>query len=148
MGLPGQSLASLADDILFFKEIDADMLGIGPFIPNPDTPLKDEQGGLFELALKVMALARLLLPDINLPATTAMETLKPLGRVVALQSGANVVMPNVTEGDYRKYYVLYPGKISTTDTPAEARNAVARKINDIGRVVSEDYGFRRKSKDS
>ena len=145
VGLPGQSLASLADDILFFKEIDADMLGIGPFIPNPDTPLKDEQGGLFELALKVMAIARLLLPDINLPATTAMETLKPLGRVVALQSGANVVMPNVTEGDYRKYYVLYPGKISTTDTPAEARNVVAGKINDIGRVVSEDYGFRRKS---
>jgi biotin synthase len=104
VGLPEQTLESLADDILFFKKLDADMIGIGPFIPNPDTPLKDEEGGTFNLALKVMAITRLLLPDVNIPATTAMETLNPDGRIIALQSGANVVMPNVTEGDYRRKY--------------------------------------------
>ena len=117
VGLPNQTLESIANDILFFKEINADMIGIGPFIPNEDTPLKDAQGGNLTLALKVMALTRLILPDINIPATTAMESLTPNGRIVALQSGANVVMPNVTEGDYRKLYALYPGKICTGDTP-------------------------------
>ena len=128
---------------MFFKEIDADMLGIGPFIPNPDTPLKDAQGGSFTLALKMMAIARLFLPDINLPATTAMETLNPQGRMIALQSGANVVMPNVTEGDYRKHYVLYPGKVAVHNTAEETRQTVVKKINGIGRPISEDYGFRR-----
>lgn len=143
VGLPGQTLESLANDILFFKEIDADMLGIGPFIPNPDTPLKDAQGGSFELALKMMAISRLLMLDINLPATTAMETLNPQGRMIALQSGANVVMPNVTEGDYRKHYVLYPGKVAVHNTAEETRQTVVKKINGIGRPISEDYGFRR-----
>lgn len=84
VGIPNQTLESLADDILFFKEINADMIGIGPFIPNENTPLKDEVGGKFEMALKVMAITRLLLPDINIPATTAMETLNPNGRIIAL----------------------------------------------------------------
>ncbi|HUK99307.1 MAG TPA: [FeFe] hydrogenase H-cluster radical SAM maturase HydE, partial [Nitrospirota bacterium] len=101
VGLPGQTTESLADDILFFKEIEADMIGIGPFIPNPDTPLGNDIGGTFELSVKVMAITRLLLPDINIPATTAMEALNKMGRIIGLQSGANVVMPNVTEGDYR-----------------------------------------------
>lgn len=84
VGLPNQTLESIASDILFFKEINADMIGIGPFIPNEDTPLKDAQGGNLTLALKVMALTRLILPDINIPATTAMESLTPNGRIVAL----------------------------------------------------------------
>lgn len=128
VGLPGQKIESLADDILFFKELDVDMNGIGPFIPNEDTPLKDAEGGQFELALKVMAIVRLLLPDINIPATTAMETLNKQGRVIALQCGANVVMPNVTEGEYRKLYALYPGKICTGDTPAHCRGCISGKI--------------------
>ncbi|WP_312334348.1 [FeFe] hydrogenase H-cluster radical SAM maturase HydE [Anaerospora hongkongensis] len=144
VGLPGQTLESLADDILFFKELNADMVGIGPFIPNPDTPLAAAAGGSFELSLKVMAITRLLLPDINIPATTAMETLNRQGRVVALQSGANVVMPNVTEGDYRKFYALYPGKICINDTPAHCRGCITGKITAIGRSISEDYGFRNK----
>lgn len=144
VGLPGQTLESLADDILFFKEIDADMIGVGPFIPNPDTPLKDEKGGTFELSLKVMALTRLLLPDINIPATTAMETLNKNGRLIALQSGANVVMPNVTEGEYRKLYALYPGKICINDTPAHCFGCISGKINSIGRPISKDYGYRKK----
>ena len=144
VGIPEQTLESLADDILFFKKIDADMIGIGPFIPNENTPLKDAKGGSFELALKVMAITRLLLPDINIPATTAMETLNPNGRLIALQSGANVVMPNVTQGDYRKFYEIYPGKICVNDTPAKCRGCITGKIKSINRTVSEDYGFRKK----
>lgn len=142
VGLPGQKIESLADDILFFKELDVDMNGIGPFIPNEDTPLKYAEGGQFELALKVMAIVRLLLPDINIPATTAMETLNKQGRVIALQCGANVVMPNVTEGEYRKLYALYPGKICTGDTPAHCRGCISGKIRGIGRIVSDGPGFR------
>lgn len=144
IGLPEQTLESLADDILFFKEIGADMVGVGPFIPNEDTPLSTASVGSFELALKVMAITRLLLPDINIPATTAMETLNPQGRILALQSGANVVMPNVTEGEYRDLYKLYPGKICINDTPAQCRGCITGKIHGIGRTVSKEYGFRKK----
>jgi biotin synthase len=142
VGLPNQTLESIANDILFFKEINADMIGIGPFIPNEDTPLKDAKGGPLTLALKVMALTRLILPDINIPATTAMESLAPNGRIIALQSGANVVMPNVTEGEYRKLYALYPGKICTGDTPAHCRGCITGKVTGIGRIISDGYGFR------
>lgn len=145
VGLPEQTLESLADDILFFKEINADMIGIGPFIPNQNTPLAEAKGGEFELALRVMAITRLLLPDINIPATTAMETLNPNGRVLALQCGANVIMPNVTQGEYRKFYEIYPGKICVNDTPEKCRGCVSAKIQSIGRSVSKDYGFRGKS---
>jgi biotin synthase len=145
IGLPEQTLESLANDILFFKELGADMIGVGPFIPNEDTPLKDEKGGTFELALKVMAITRLLLPDINIPATTAMETLNPQGRIIALQSGANVVMPNVTEGDYRAKYKLYPGKICINDTPAHCRGCITGKIHGIGRTIGKGQGFRANS---
>ena len=142
VGLPGQTTESLADDLLFFKELPVDMAGIGPFIPHPQTPLAGETvQGHFELALKMMALMRLLLPDINIPATTAMETLHPRGRLLALESGANVVMPNVTEGDYRKFYELYPGKICTGDTPDRCRGCIQAKIESIGRTVSPAYGF-------
>lgn len=144
VGLPGQTLSFLADDILFFKKIDADMIGIGPFIPNHDTPLKDADGGSFDLALKVMAITRLLLPDINIPATTAMESINPNGRVIALKSGANVVMPNVTEGEFRKMYALYPGKICVDDSPVKCKSCITGKIQGIGRTISEDQGFRAK----
>lgn len=142
VGLPGQTPESLADDLLFFQKLPVDMAGIGPFIPHPYTPLgKEKPDGHFDLALKMMALMRLLLPDINIPATTAMETLHPQGRLIALQSGANVVMPNVTEGDYRKQYELYPGKICTGDSPAHCRGCIQAKIESIGRFVSPGKGF-------
>ena len=143
VGLPDQTMESIARDILFFKELGADMIGLGPLIPNPDTPLKDCVGGSFNLARKVMAITRLLMPDINIPATTAMETLNPNGRILALQSGANVVMPNVTEGDYRKFYELYPGKICINDTPSKCINCISGKIKSIGRTIGQDKGFRR-----
>ena len=142
VGLPGQTIESLANDILFFKELDADMVGIGPFIPHEQTPLKDAQKGDFWLALKVMALTRLNLPDINIPATTAMETLNPNGRIIALQSGANVVMPNVTSTEYRAKYEIYPGKICINDQPEKCRGCIEAKIKSIGRTISKDKGFR------
>ncbi len=144
VGLPGQTIESLADDILFFKEIGADMVGIGPFIAHPDTPLKDCSNGDFMIALKVMALTRILLPDINIPATTAMETLNPNGRIIALQSGANVVMPNVTTKEFRKKYEIYPGKICVNENPDKCRGCIEAKIKSIGRSISRDYGFRKR----
>ena len=144
VGLPGQTTESLADDILFFKELDADMVGIGPFIPHKQTPLKDTAKGDFWLALKVMALTRINLPDINIPATTAMETLNPNGRIIALNSGANVVMPNVTPTNYRAKYEIYPGKICINDQPEKCRGCIEAKIKAIGRTISREKGFRRK----
>lgn len=142
VGLPNQTVESLAKDILFFKELNADMVGIGPLIPHPDTPLKDAQKDNFDMALKVMALTRLLLPDINIPATTAMETIRPNGRIIALNSGANVVMPNMTQGGYRKKYEIYPNKICVNDSPDKCINCIKEKIQSISRVVSVTKGFR------
>jgi len=145
VGLPGQSVESLADDILFFKSLDADMVGIGPFIPHPDTPLKsDLNSDNFNMALKVMAVTRLLLPDINIPATTAMETLNPNGRIIALKSGANVVMPNIMESKLKVKYEIYPGKICLNDKSDKCRGCIENKIKSIGRFVSPDKGFRGK----
>lgn len=141
VGLPEQTIESLADDILFFKEIEADMVGIGPFIPHPETPLKDANNGNFTLALKVMALVRILLPDINIPATTAMETLNPNGRILALQSGANVVMPNVTSENLRAKYEIYPNKICINESPDKCRKCIEAKIKSIGRTIGTSYGF-------
>lgn len=140
VGLPGQSITSIADDILFFKEMKIDMAGIGPFIPHKDTPLADEEGRAFKLSLKTMALTRLLLPDINIPATTAMEALHPEGRIIALQSGANVVMPNVTSTEYKKFYELYPGKSGINDTPLHCKTDIGAKIISIGRTIGQGYG--------
>ena len=146
VGLPGQSLSSIADDILFFQECDLDMCGIGPFIPPPDTPLADYPGRAFDLSLKVMALTRLLLPDINIPATTAMETLNPEGRIIALQSGANVVMPNVTSPECRRFYELYPDKAGISETAENSRDSIAGKIRAIGRSIGRGAGSHKSKK--
>ena len=140
VGLPQQTVESIADDLLYLKGIGIDMAGIGPFIPHPETPLAHEQGGTLEQALRAMAVMRLLMPDINIPATTAMESLHPQGRIKALQAGANVVMPNVTEGEYRRLYELYPGKICVNDTPAHCRSCIGLKILSIGRTIGQGRG--------
>ena len=142
VGLPEQTIESLADDILFFREINADMIGIGPFIPHPQTPLKDAKSGSFNLALKVMALTRILLKNINIPATTAMETITPNGRIIALQSGANVIMPNVSPLEYRSKYEIYPNKTGQKDELIKFRQEIKQKLNSIGRTISSGYGFR------
>lgn len=143
VGLPEQSVESLADDILFFKSLNADMIGIGPFIPHQNTPLKGELNSAnFDMALKVMACTRLLLPDINIPATTAMETINPNGRIIALNSGANVVMPNILDSEHKKKYEIYPNKICINEHSGKCRKCIESKINSIGRYISDNKGFR------
>ena len=144
VGLPNQSVESIAEDLLFLKDIEVDMSGIGPFIPHPQTPLSKEQGGSLNLALRTMAVMRLLLPDINIPATTAMEALHPQGRIMALQAGANVVMPNVNSGEYRKLYQLYPGKDNNSSAAIHAQSDIGQKISSIGRKIGQGYGGHKK----
>ena len=134
VGLPNQTIDSIADDLLFLKEIGIDMAGIGPFIPAQGTPLENEVGKDLDLALRTMALMRLLMPEINIPATTAMEALHPMGRLMALKAGANVVMPNITTEEYAKLYQLYPGKESVDQSD------IAQKIRSIGRSIGIGYG--------
>src|SRR5690606_33820020 len=109
VGLPGQTPAMLAADLVFFKELDADMIGLGPFIPSPGTPLAQAAGGAVDLVLKMMALTRLLMPEINMPATTALGVKDPAGYQKGLSCGANVVMPNMGERDYKRLYAPYAG---------------------------------------
>jgi len=144
VGLPEQSIESIADDLLFLQKINVDMAGIGPFIPHKETPLGNEPGGSLNLALRTMAIMRLLLEDINIPATTAMESLSHNGRILALKCGANVVMPNMTNGDYRKFYELYPNKACINETPDHCKNCIGAKIMAIGRTIGTGYGNHRK----
>ena len=144
VGLPGQTEETLAADILFFQKIDADMVGIGPLVPNGDTPLGNEPPGDMHLVRRVLASIRLLLPEANIPATTAMETLMPNAREWILRSGANVVMPNVTEGEARQKYALYPGKACVADTPEHCRACMEGRIRAIGRAVGKGAGGRRR----
>jgi biotin synthase len=110
VGLPGQTIQSLTDDIFLMKELELDMLGIGPFIPHPETPLKNAPMGNPLITLKVLAIMRILLPLANIPATTALRTISfDLGEK-AFQVGANVVMPDITPEKYRTFYEIYPGK--------------------------------------
>ncbi len=140
VGLPEQTIESLADDIFFFKELNADMVGIGPFIPHPDTPLKNANTGNLDLAIKVMAITRILLKGINIPATTAMESLRADGRLLALKSGANVVMPNLTDDYHKKMYEIYPNKISAT------RQDLDLKLKTINRYIETDScGYRNRA---
>ncbi len=144
VGLPGQTMESLARDILFFQALDADMVGIGPFVPNGDTPLGGAAPGDIHLVRRMVSLIRLLLPEANIPATTAMETVERGARKLMLASGANVVMPNVTEGDYRRRYALYPGKACVADTPEGCCSCLGEMLEGMGRFVARDAGFRRR----
>ena len=142
VGLPNQTIESLANDILFFKELDADMIGIGPFIPHPQTPLALENGNHFDLALRVMATTRIILPNINIPATTSMETLKENGRIIALNSGANVIMPNFTSYNEKQNYEIYPNKYGINKEGSNAVKELREILTSIGRSVSTSKGFR------
>jgi len=144
VGLPGQTIESIADDLLFLQNLPVDMAGIGPFIAHPETPLARHRANNLHLSLRTMALMRLLMPDINIPATTAMESLHPDGRIMALQGGANVIMPNVTASQYRKLYELYPGKENADQIFADFYNNASRKILAIGRSVGPGHGSHKK----
>lgn len=142
VGLPNQTVESLANDILFFKELNADMVGVGPFIPHPQTPLFNENSDNFDMALKVMAVTRLLLPDINIPATTAMETIRTNGRVLALNSGANVIMVNITSDEHKSNYEIYPNKIGSDISAEKATEEIKTLILNSNRKISKNKGFR------
>jgi biotin synthase len=140
VGLPGQSIESIAGDILLLRELNVEMAGIGPFIPAPGTPMAEAPGGTVELTLEAVACTRLAIPDAHLPATTALGSIHPRGRQLALHCGANVIMPNVTPGRYREHYQLYPNKICLREEPEHCAPCVAALIYAEGRYVATGPG--------
>lgn len=146
IGLPGQTFESIANDILLFKELEIDMIGMGPYIPHPGTDLyKDyKETGYFtsdvncdleEMVYKVLAITRIVTRRTHLPATTALATTNPArGRELALTRGANVVMPNVTDRKYRTLYEIYPAKVCTDEKPEDCRVCINKRICSIGRT--------------
>lgn len=140
VGLPGQTAEDLAEDLIFLKKFQPDMIGIGPFIPHSETPLSGEKGGTVEDTLVLIALTRLLVPDALLPATTAMGTLDPEGREKAIRAGANVVMPNLSPTSVRSKYELYENKICTGDEAAHCRHCIELRITAAGCEVDMGRG--------
>ena len=140
VGSPYQIIKNLAEDMLFIAEFKPQMLGIGPFIPHKDTPFADFQAGSVELTLFLLALARLLLPKVLLPATTALGTLDPNGREKAVLAGANVVMPNLSPLRVREQYMLYNNKIATGLEAAEGVKKLAGNMAAIGYELVHERG--------
>ena len=140
VGSPGQTPQHLAEDLLFIRELQPHMVGIGPFIPHHDTPFAAEKEGTVELTLFLTGLLRLMLPKALLPATTALGTIDPSGREKAILAGANVVMPNLSPTSVRKKYELYDNKICTGDEAAECRNCLNQRMEKIGYQLITDRG--------
>lgn len=143
IGLPNQTAEDLVNDILFFKKNDIDMIGMGPYIMHHDTPMaksiKNYDGMRnFELGLKMVALTRLYLKDVNIASTTALQTLHPRGRELGLLAGGNVCMPVVYESENRFNYLLYDNKPVSSETSEEAMKNFEKSINNIGETVG--YG--------
>ena len=148
IGLPGQTLENLADDILFFRDLDADMIGMGPFIPHHGTPMaesipdfekvKYEQ---LDLALKMIAATRIVLKDVNIAAATALQAIDEFGRERGLKAGANIIMPNITETKYRAGYQLYDNKPCLDENASLCRGCLDGRIASIGETVgSRQWG--------
>lgn len=140
VGSPGQTAETLAEDFLFLKELDPEMVGIGPFISHKDTPFRSREDGTLEDTLFYLALVRLMLPRALLPATTALGTIAPDGRELGILSGSNVVMPNLSPLSVRKKYMLYDGKISTGDEAAECVEQLRKRMKTIGCCIVTDRG--------
>lgn len=132
VGSPYQRVEDLAEDMVFLKKLDPHMVGIGPFIPHHDTPFADYKAGSLELTLFMLALLRIMLPGVLLPATTALGTIAPDGREQGILAGANVVMPNLSPRDVRGKYMLYDNKICTGDEAAACKGCMDRRIERIG----------------
>jgi len=155
IGIPGQSYQSLANDINLFRELDLDMIGVGPYIKDLSTPLgKDlvpitidptkQVPGTEEMTYKVIALARLVCPKANIPSTTALATLNKMnGRELGLIRGANIVMPNVTPPKYRVKYTIYPDKACINETAEHCAHCLSNRIKTIGRVIGQGKGARK-----
>lgn len=132
VGSPYQTDETLADDIEFLKSFKPHMVGIGPFIPHKDTKFKNMHTGTLEDTLKFLAIVRLTLKDVLLPATTALGSICEDGREKGLLAGANVVMPNLTPVQYRDCYSLYNNKISTKEEAVEGLDSLKQKLNKYG----------------
>ncbi len=139
-GSPYQNSRHLAEDMLFLEKLQPEMVGIGPFIPHHDTVFADEPAGTAELSIFMVALVRLLLPKALLPATTALGTIVPNGRELALKAGANVVMPNLSPTDVRKKYLLYDNKICTGDESAQCKKSLEEKVKSAGFEIVKSRG--------
>ena len=140
VGSPYQTNENIADDLLFLKELDPEMIGIGPFIPHKDTVFAGEKTGGLDLTLYLLSIIRLMLPTVLLPATTALGTIDPRGRELGILAGANVVMPNLSPVGVRKKYALYDNKICTGEEAAECMNCLKNRIRNIGYEIVTDRG--------
>lgn len=143
IGLPGQSIEQLVDDLLFFREMDIDMIGMGPYIPHAQALIPGEEpvfpvAKRFSLALKMIAAARLLLKDVNIAATTALQAIAPDGREQGLRFGANVIMPQVTPVQVRRDYTLYDGKPCLDDSAGQCATCLEKRIHSVGRQLAQD----------
>ncbi|MCK4998249.1 MAG: [FeFe] hydrogenase H-cluster radical SAM maturase HydE [Anaerohalosphaera sp.] len=141
VGLKGQTIETLANDIMFFAAEQFDMLGIGPFIPHQDTPLKDDDPGELDMILKTLAVTRIVTKDTHMPATTAIGSLNSGDeRLKALQCGANVMMPNYTPQPYKKDYEIYPGKRCIDEPSGACANCMEQMAQSIGRYIDYSRG--------
>jgi len=134
IGLPFQTLEDLAGDLLFMKEFDIDMCGMGPYVEHADTPLIEHAGNLlplkerFDLTLKMIAILRIMMKDINIVAATALQAIDPIGREKAVKIGANILMPNITPGKYRDSYKLYDNKPCTDDSAENCQSCLEARV--------------------
>lgn len=142
-GLPGQTVDDLAGDILFFRDQDLDMIGMGPYIPHHDTPLgqtieltPDYAADHLRLGLNMIAATRLFLHDTNIASTTALQALAPDGREQGVLAGANVIMPNISDTEYRRRYQLYENKPCLDENSTQCRNCLAHRIESIGETIN------------
>jgi biotin synthase len=144
IGLPFQTFEDLANDLLFMKNFAIDMVGMGPYIEHTDTPLYQYKNDLlplkerFQLALKMIAVLRILMPKINIAAATALQAIDKLGREKALKVGANVIMPNITPGKHRDDYLLYQNKPCTDDSADDCKNCLEARVALAGNTIG--YG--------
>lgn len=140
VGSPYQTLENIAEDLLFIKELNPEMIGIGPFIPHKDTPFKDFESGTMEMTLRLISILRLLCPKALIPATTALGTISPQGREKGILAGANVIMPNLSPKEDRKKYMLYNDKLSDGEEAAEGLEKLKASMRKIGYEIVEDRG--------
>ena len=147
-GLPGQTVDHLVRDIRFFEEFDLDMIGMGPYIPHEATPLgagipvtPEYKAGQLAVGLKMIACTRLVLPDVNIASTTALQALDPHGREKGILAGGNVIMPNVSGVEHRPDYQLYAGKPVINETSEESTESLKSSMESIGeKILWDEYG--------
>lgn len=132
VGSPYQTIDNLVEDLAFMKTFNPHMVGIGPFIPQKDTPFGEMEPGSLEMTLFLLAIIRLMLPKVLLPATTALGTIHSRGRELGILAGGNVVMPNLSPVKVRKKYALYDNKICTGEEAAECRGCLGNRMESIG----------------